>query len=87
VAKLPKAWCFKDVEKFNFLFFYFWLNFLFSRLLWSGFGELVSVMERDLGCSMDTFYEQCESRFWGRIGVKLSRERRDVEKKKLYEAG
>jgi hypothetical protein len=44
-------------------------------------------MERDPGCSMDTLYEQCESRFWERIGAKLSGERRDVEKRKLYEAG
>ncbi len=44
-------------------------------------------MEHDLGCSMDTLYEQCESWFWWRIGAELSRERRDVERIKLYEAG
>jgi hypothetical protein len=35
---------------------------------------------------MDTLYELCESRFWWRIGVELSREQRDVERRKLYEA-
>jgi hypothetical protein len=43
------------------LFFCFWFNLLFCRLLWSDLGELVSMMERDHGCSMDTFYELCES--------------------------
>jgi hypothetical protein len=32
-------------------FFCFWLGFLFCRLLWNGFGELVSVMERNPSCS------------------------------------
>ncbi len=48
--------CFKDAEKFNYLFFCFWLGLLFSRLLCSGFGELFSAMERDHGCSMDNLY-------------------------------
>jgi hypothetical protein len=87
VAKLPKPWCFKNVEKFNFLFFCFWLGLLFYRLLWSGLGELVSVMERNLGYSMDIFYELCESRFWWRISAKLSREWKDMERRKLYEVG
>ncbi len=78
---------FQGRRKVQFLFFCFWLGLLFCKLLWSGFGESVSVMERDPGCSMDTLYEQCESRFWERIGAKLSGERRDVEKRKLYEAG
>jgi len=82
-----KLWCFKDTEKFNFLFFCFWLGLLFYRLLWSGFGELVSVMERDPSYSMDTLYEQCESWFLGMIGAQLSRERGEVDKKKLYEVG
>jgi len=85
MGKLPKLWCFKDVEKFNFLFFYFWIDLLFCKLLWSGFGQLVSVMERDPDYSMDTFYKQCESRFWWRIDAELLKERRDVEKIKLYE--
>jgi hypothetical protein len=79
--------CFKDIEKFNYLLFCLWLGLLFCRLLWSGFGELISVMERDLGCSMDNLYEQCESRFLGMMGVELSKEQRDVGNAKLYEAG
>jgi len=58
---MPKPLCFKDVKKFNYLFFYFWFGLLFCKLLWSGFGELVLVMECDLSCSMDNLYEQCES--------------------------
>jgi hypothetical protein len=45
------------------------------------------MMESDPNCSMDTFDEQCESQFLWRIGAELSGERRDVERKKLYEAG
>jgi hypothetical protein len=52
-----KLLCFKDIEKFNYLFSCFWLGLLFCRLLWSGFGELVLVMEWDLDCSMDNIYE------------------------------
>jgi hypothetical protein len=63
VAKLLKAWCFKDAKKFIFLFLYFWYGLLVCKLLWSGLGELVLVMECNLGCSMDILYELCESRF------------------------
>jgi hypothetical protein len=42
--------------------------------LWSGFGELVSVMEQDLGYLIDNLYEECESRFLETIGVELSKE-------------
>jgi len=44
------------------------------------------MMEHNLGCSMDTLYKVCESRFWWRIGAELSGERRDVERRMLYEA-
>jgi hypothetical protein len=60
LAELLEVWCFKGAEEFIFLFFCFWLVLLY-RLLWSDLGELVSVMERDPGCSMDTLYELCES--------------------------
>jgi len=83
MAKLLKAWCFKGVKKIIFLFFCFWFVLLFCRLLWSDLGELVSMMERDPSCSMDTLYELHESRLFEWIGAKLSRERRDREKK-LY---
>jgi hypothetical protein len=59
---------------------------LFCRLLWSGFGELVSVMEHDPRCPMDNLYEQYGSRFLGTIGAELSREQKDVDKKNLDEA-
>ncbi len=36
---------------------------------------------------MDIIYGQCESQLWGRIGAELSGERRNVEKRKLYEVG
>jgi hypothetical protein len=39
------------------------------------------MMERDLGYSMDTLYELCESRLCEWIGVELSGERGDGEKK------
>ncbi len=86
MAELLEAWCFKDVKKFIFLFFYFWLGLLLCRLLWNGLGELVSVMECDLSCSKDILYDYCEAQFWGRISAKISRERRKVERRKIYEA-
>jgi hypothetical protein len=42
--------------------------------LWSGFGELVSVMEQVHGYSIDNVYEECEARFLEMIGAKLSKE-------------
>jgi hypothetical protein len=74
MAKLSEAWCFKGAEIFIFLVFYFWLVLLFCRLIWSDLGELVSMMERDLGCSLDTLYGLCESQLCRKIGVELSRE-------------
>jgi len=44
------------------------------------------MMEWDLGCSIDNLYEECESRFLETIGAELSKERKDVDNKKLYEA-
>jgi hypothetical protein len=55
-------------------------------LLWNGFGELVSMMERDPSCLRNILYEQCETRFCKRIGVEILREQRKVERKKIYEA-
>jgi hypothetical protein len=60
---------------------------LFCRLLWSGLGELVSVMERDPYCSIDNLYGECESRFLEMIGAKLSKEWGEVDKEQLYEIG
>jgi len=74
VVELLEAWSFKDVEKFFFLFFCFWLGLLLCSLLWNGFGELVLVMECDPSYSRDILCEQCEARFWRRIGVEISGE-------------
>jgi hypothetical protein len=87
MVELLEVWNFRDVEKFIFLFLCFWLVLLFCRLLWNDLGELVLVMERNLGCSMDMLYELYESWLWWRIGAKLSRERGVMEKRNIYEAG
>ncbi len=78
---------FQGCRKFNYLFFCFLLCLFFCRLLWSGLGEVVSMMEWDLGCSMDNLYGECESRFLEMIGAKLSKEWREVDKEQLYEVG
>jgi hypothetical protein len=49
--------------------------------LWSGFGELVLMMERDHGCPINNIYgEECESQFLETINVELSKEHKDVDK-------
>ncbi len=73
-----------DVKAFVFCF---WLGLLFCKLLWSGFGELVSMMCQDPNRSIDNLYEKCESQFLETIGVELSKEWKDLDNKKLYEAG
>jgi hypothetical protein len=45
------------------------------------------MMERDPCCSIDNLYGECESRFLETIGVKLSKEWREVDMEQLYEAG
>jgi hypothetical protein len=66
---------FQGCQKVQLLvFLFFWLGLLFCMLLCSGFDELVSVMERDLGYSMENLYGQCESWFLGTIGVELSKQ-------------
>jgi hypothetical protein len=86
VAKLLEAWCFKGTKEV-FLSFCFWFVLLFCKLLWRDLGELVLVMEHDFGCSMEIFYELCESWLCVWIGAEISRERRDEEKKNIYDAG
>jgi len=56
---------------------------LFYRLFWRDLDELVSVMERGPGYSMETLYEQCESQLYQGIGE----EQRDKEKRNIYDAG
>ncbi len=43
-------------------------------------------MERDHDYSIDNLYEECESWFLETINVELSKERKDVDNQKLYEA-
>jgi hypothetical protein len=74
------------MPKVQLLVFYFWFCLLFGRLLWSGFGELILVMERNPCYSIDNIYGECESQFLETIGAELSKERKDVDKEKLYEA-
>jgi hypothetical protein len=53
---------------------------------WNDFGELVFVMERNPYYIIDNLYGECESRFLQMIGIVLSREWKDVDKEKLFEA-
>jgi hypothetical protein len=71
VAKLLEAWCFKGAKKVVFLFFYFWFVLLFCKLLWRDLGELVLMMEHDLGYSMETLNELCESWLCKGIGEEI----------------
>ncbi len=52
--------------------------------MWKDLNELVSLMERDPGCSMETLYEQCKSWLCEGMGEKISRERKDEEKRHIY---
>ncbi len=74
MVELLEVWCFRGAEKVIFLFFYFCFVLLFCRLLWRDLGELVSVMERDHGCSMETHYELCDPWLCEGIGEEISRE-------------
>jgi len=56
VAELLAVWCFKGDEEVV-----FWFVLLFCKLLQGDLGELVSMMERDLGYSVKFFHELCES--------------------------
>ncbi len=87
MAKLLEAWCFRGIEEVVFLFFYFWFILLLCKLLWRDLNELVSMIERDPGCSMGTHYELCESWFCEGIGEEILGERRDEKKKYIYEVG
>ncbi len=44
-------------------------------------------MEHGPGCSMEIFYEQCESWFYEGIGEEILGEQRDEEKINIYGAG
>jgi hypothetical protein len=82
VVKLLEALCFKGAEEEV-----FWFVLLFCRLSRRDLGELVSVMERDHGCSMETFYELCESWLCEGIGEEILGERRDEGRRNIYDVG
>jgi hypothetical protein len=50
-------------------------------------GELVSMMEHDPNCSMETLYALCESWLYKGIDEEISRERRDKERRNIYDVG
>jgi hypothetical protein len=70
----------KGVEEVIFLFLCFLFVLLSCKLLWKDLNELVSLMERDPSCSMETLYERCESRLCEGIGEETSGEQKDEEK-------
>jgi hypothetical protein len=43
-------------------------------------------MEHDPGYSMETLYELCESQLYEGIGEEILGERRDAEKRNMYDA-
>ncbi len=53
---------------------------MFCRLLWRDLRELVSLMARNLDCSMETLYELCESWLCRGVGEEISGQRRDGQK-------
>jgi hypothetical protein len=87
VVELLEACYFKGIEEFIFFFLCFWFVLLFCKLLWSDLGELVSEMDHGPRYSMDILYELCESRLCESIGAKLPGERKDKEKKYIYDVG
>jgi hypothetical protein len=58
-----------------------------KRILQRELVEFVSVMEQNPNCSMKTLHELCESQFYKEIGTKISRERRDEDGRRIFEAG
>jgi hypothetical protein len=69
MSQLLEAWCFKGTKKVV-----FWFLLLFCNLLQKDLGELVSMKERNPSCSMEIFYELCESRLCKGIGEEISGE-------------
>jgi hypothetical protein len=75
------------LTKLFFGLFLFWFLLLFCTLLQGDLGELVLVMERNLGSSMKTLHELCESWFYKGIGMEIFGEQRDEEWRSIYDAG
>jgi hypothetical protein len=76
-----KLLCFKDAKS-PIIYFMFLALFVVLQVTMSGVGELVLVMEWDPSYSIENLYGECELWFLEMIGVKLSKEWRDVDKKK-----
>jgi hypothetical protein len=70
---MMKLLCFKDVKNSICCFFVCWFCLLFYKLLRNGLGELILVMERDLYCSIEKNYGECESQLGETINAGLSR--------------
>jgi hypothetical protein len=66
------------VQFFVFCFYFVVLQVIVFNVVfqWSGFGELVSVMERNLCYSIDNLYGECESRFLEMISIELSKKQK-----------
>ncbi len=67
--------------------FSFWFVLLFCKLLQRDLGELVSMMECDLGYSKEILYELCESRFYKGIHEEILGEQRNDERRNIYDVG
>ncbi len=76
---------FQGCRRSCFFVFFVWFVFLFCKLLGRDLSELVSVMEHNPSCSMETFYELCELRLYVWIGAKILGKQRDGEKKYIYD--
>ncbi len=71
------------LKNFFFICFYFWFVLLLCRLLRRDPSEL----ERNLGCSMKTLHELCESQFCEGIGKKIAKEKKDKIWRSIYHVG
>jgi hypothetical protein len=81
MAELLEAWCFKGAKEVV-----IWFVLLFCKLLRKDLGEMVSMMEHNPGCSMETLYELCESQLCKGINEEISREKRDEKKRYICDA-
>ncbi len=63
-----------------------WFVLLLCKSLRKDFGELVYVMERNPSCSMKTFHELCESRFYNEIGRNIYGEQRGEDWRRINDA-
>ncbi len=74
--KTPKVQFFVFFSIFGFVLQVTMFNVVIQ---WSGFGELVLVVEQNPYCSIDNLYGECESQFLEMISTVVSREREDED--------